>query len=181
MVRIKVNPLSRGFVTHNPTVPMEKVEKPKVDPAWKELNAPESFSLLKNPKNWTLVVREYTAPSSLEQSTPTSATSLMGRTNMTNYKPGEALMAAGLQAHALAEFLRDKRIGLDAYVLHTRTSSIVTVGAFDSPDDPDLQRTKRRLEALSFRADPRASTTAAIKSDPIGLIPHPLPMEVPHF
>jgi hypothetical protein len=179
MVRVKINPLARSFVVRNPTVPAEKVESPKVDPAWKELNAPESYSLLKNPKAWTLVVKEYAGPTSIQQQT--SSSSVMGKLSQPDFKPGEAMAAAGLQAHHLAEFLRDKRIGFDAYVLHTRFSSIVTVGAFDSPDDPELQRTKRRLEALSFKADPRSSGAGTAGGDPIGLFPHPLPMEVPHL
>ena len=179
MVRIKVNPLARSFVTHNPTVPVDKAEKPKVDPAWKELNAPESYSLLKNPKAWTLVVKEYTAPTSIQQQS--GPPSLMAKLTQPDYKLGKAMEAAGFQAHTLAEFLRNKQIGFDAYVLHTRFSSIVTVGAFDGPDDPELQRTKHRLEALSFKADARAASSAGIKGDPIGLLPHPRPMEVPHF
>jgi hypothetical protein len=179
MVRVKVNPLARSFVTPNPTAPPEKVERPKVDPAWKQLNAPESYSLLKNPKPWTLVVKEYAAPTTIQQQG--MASSIMGKSNQPDSKPGEAMRAAALQAHSLAEFLRNKAMGFDAYVLHTRFSSIVTVGAFDSPDDPELQKTKRRLESLSFRADPRAPSAQPIKGDPIGLMTHPLPMEVPHF
>jgi hypothetical protein len=179
MVRVKVNPLSRSLVVPNPTAPPEREERPKVDPAWKELNASESYSLLKNSKAWTLVVKEYAGPAKLQQQGMPA--SFLGKGSQPDYKPGEAMRAAGLQAHALAEFLRNKQIGFDAYVLHTRFSSIVTVGAFDSPDDPEIQRTKRRLESLSFRAAPGAASGAPVTGDPIGLIAHPLPMEVPHF
>src|SRR5262249_22143287 len=65
-------------------------------------------------------------------------------------KPGEALGAAALQAHELAKLLRDPRLGFTAYVLHTRTSSIVTVGGFNALNDAEMQRVQRQLAALRF-------------------------------
>jgi hypothetical protein len=176
-----VDPLERSFVVRNPTAPVPKNEGLKIDPAWKELNASESFSLLKNPKTWTLVVKEYNGSVCMQDRKKDTSTFLEWLTR-SGHTPGEGINAAGFQAHHLAEFLRDKRIGFDAYVLHTRTSSIVTVGGFDGPEDPEMARTKERLEKLSFRADPRGgAAVATIKGDPIGLFVHPLPMEVPHF
>jgi hypothetical protein len=181
MQQTAVNPLSRSFVTRNPAAPAAKSEGAKIDPIWKELNASESYSLLKNPKTWTLVVKDYSGATAIQQRSETAGlTDFLGRMGL-KVAPGEQLNAAGKQAHGLAEFLRDRRIGLDAYVLHTRTNSIVTVGAFDSLDDPELQRTKQRLEAMTFKADTRNPNASAIKGDPIGLFAHPLPMEVPHF
>jgi hypothetical protein len=175
----RVNPFTRSFVTRNPAAPKSQGEAPKVDPAWKELNASESYSLLKNPKPWTLAVKQYTGATVLQNRQ--ESTDFWDKLRRLGRNPGEGITAAGFQAHHLAEFLRDKRIGFDAYVLHTRTNSIVTVGGFDGPDDPELQRTKERLERLSFRADGRSQAAATIKGDPIGLFAHPLPMEVPHF
>jgi hypothetical protein len=177
---VRVNPFSRSFVTRNPVAPQSKNEAPKVDPAWKQLNANESYSLLKNPKPWTLVVKQYTGSVSIQDRREPS-TGMFDWLTKSGRKPGEGIDAAGFQAHHLAEFLRDKNIGFDAYVLHTRTSSIVTVGGFDSPNDPELQRTRDRLERLSFRADPHSQPAANVKGDPIGLFANPLPMEVPHF
>jgi hypothetical protein len=176
-----VNPYTRSFITRNPTAPAPRVEASKVDPIWKELNAPESYSLLKNPKPWTLMVKEYAGTTSVQNRS--ESTGILDKLSPIGRKPGDGINAAGLQAHQLAEFLRDKRIGLDAYVLHTRTSSIVTVGGFNGPDDPELQRTMRRLQSLSFKVDPRAAAAnpAMIKNDPIGLSSRPLPMEVPRF
>ncbi|MGH9678120.1 MAG: hypothetical protein ACRD36_13535, partial [Candidatus Acidiferrum sp.] len=57
--KVRVNPFSRAFAIHNPTIPIEKPVAAKFDPAWKSLNAGESYSLLKNPKTFTLVVKDY--------------------------------------------------------------------------------------------------------------------------
>jgi hypothetical protein len=179
MIKRRVNPLERSFVARNPTVPQPKAEPVKFDPIWKELNAPESYSLLRNPKPWTLIVKEYVGASHLQnQSEKAGLMEVLGKMGI---RPGEQIGAAGKQAHALAEFLRDKRLGFDAYVLHTRTSSIVTVGGFSAPDDPELLRVKRRLESLSFRPDPRSPAATSVQGDPVGLLTHPVPMEVPHF
>jgi hypothetical protein len=172
------NPLRNCFVTRNPTAPPPKVDAPKVDPLWKELNAPEPYSLLKNPKSWTLIVKEYPGIGKIDNRA--EARSVVQRDSMLGPKPGDGITAAGFQAHKLAEFLRDKHIGLDAYVLHTRSASYVTVGAFDSPDDPEMKKMIRQLQALSFRTAPQGSPTN-IKGDPIGLLPQPLPVEVPRF
>jgi hypothetical protein len=177
---VRVNPLARGFVTRNPTAPAPKNDAPKFDPAWKQLNSSESYSLLKNAKPWTLVVKQYVGATSLQDRREPS-TGLFDWLTKSGRKPGEGIDAAGFQAHHLAEFLSDKKIGFEAYVLHTRTSSIVTVGGFDGPNDPELQRTKERLERLSFRADPNSPPVQGVKGDPIGLFANPLPMEVPHF
>ena len=57
--------------------------------------------------------------------------SSLGRLTGLGGRTGEALGAAGLQAHELARFLRTPQLGLgfEAYVLHTRNKSVVTVGA----------------------------------------------------
>ena len=41
-------------------------------------------------------------------------------------------------------------MNLEAFVLHTRASSLVTVGEYDSPTDPDLLAKQRILSNLTF-------------------------------
>ena len=131
-----VNPFQSAFVCHNPTVP---VEKPKDDDnlplRLKKYNAHESYSLLKCPKPYTLVVRAYKNAATL-QSQSTSG-SIMGMTR----KPTNLLSANEHEAHKVAEVLRNKQLGFEAYVLHTEFNSYVTIGGFDSPDDPRLVQT----------------------------------------
>jgi len=41
-------------------------------------------------------------------------------------------------------------VGLEAFVLHTRNASIVTVGQFDGPTDPALLEAQRMLQRMTF-------------------------------
>jgi hypothetical protein len=165
---VRRNPLHTAFVVRNPTVPADPKPTNKFDPFWKELNKEESFSLLKNPKAYTLVVKEYRGVSSLQPRTATS--SFLEKLSLSN-KGREVLDAGASNAHNLAETLR--KLKFDAYVLHTRMSSIVTVGAFDSLDDPNLLRVQEQLAAL------RQQLANQQGGDPLQLMVQAIPMEVP--
>ena len=71
-------------------------------------------------------------------------------------KGADVLRASAEQAEAMAKALREMKdkfgnpMGLDAYVLHTRTASLVTVGQYDSPNDPELLEKQRILNTLTF-------------------------------
>jgi hypothetical protein len=116
------------------------VEKPKQDSdlgqRLKEYNAHESYSLLKCPKPYTLVVKAYKGEAMLQSQS--GSNSLMETMGM---KFGSVLNANGNEAHKMAEFLRNKQLGFEAYVLHTEYNSYVTIGGFDSPEDPRLLQT----------------------------------------
>jgi hypothetical protein len=169
MGRATVNPFSHSFVIHNPTVP-QQVQKPKFDPFWEKLNADEEYSLLKAPGAYTLVVKVYQGVSVVRERSWSE--SLLDKFGLGGNQPGDLLGASALQAHEVAKLLRDpQRFNLKAYVFHTREASIVTVGSFKSPDDPDLDRTRRQIAALSFRT--------AQNTDPIGLMNPPRIIEVP--
>src|SRR5205814_1451749 len=53
-----INPFAKAMVMPNPTLPQQRAAQ-NVDPALKELNEGESFSLLKNKAPWTLLVRVF--------------------------------------------------------------------------------------------------------------------------
>jgi hypothetical protein len=175
--RLVASPFARSMVVRNPAVRQAPTPKPTYDPDWEKWNSGEKFSLLENPKGWTLVVKEYSGNTVIQsQGDSDSMLSKM----IQRLKPAEGLNASAKQAHALAEFLRQPQLGFDAYVLHMRTSSIVTVGGFDGPDDPALLRTQERLAKLSFVADPTAQPAGAKpQGDPIKLFARPIPMQVP--
>jgi hypothetical protein len=160
-----VNPFSTAFVTRNPSIPAQQVNH--YDPGLEKFNAYEDYSLLKCPRPWTLVVKQY-AGYKVVQSAATPSSGFMSKLWGGANKPGEALNAAGAQAHELARVLR--QLNFESYVLHTRTNSLVTVGAFSSPNDPDMKRVSQMLAALKQRLG---------QSDPIQLIPTPIPMEIP--
>src|SRR5262245_8895512 len=54
----KVNPYSQALVVRNPAIP-GNANRPKFDPFLIKLNQDEEFNLLKNPKPYTLMVKEY--------------------------------------------------------------------------------------------------------------------------
>jgi hypothetical protein len=158
--RERVNPFTRAFVVRNPLIPNQTIANNKPDPVLKTLNADEKYSLLKNSKSVTLVVKEYNG-SAILQSTKAVTTSFMDK--LFGSRQGDMLGAAALQAHETARVLR--KLEFDAYVLHTRTSSIVTVGGFDSRDDPNLAKIQKAITTLKITA--------------LDLYTNPLPMDVP--
>jgi hypothetical protein len=168
-----VNPFKTAFVAPNPTTHAEKsAADNKPDPHLKEYNADESYSLLKCRKPWTLVVKSYRGAAVVQAQSMSS--SVMEKLGL-GKKAGELLNANAKEAHQVAEFLRNKQLGFEAYVLHTEYNSYVTVGGFDGPDDPKLDQMQRLfisemnrpgsgLNQLHFRAQ---------------FFPQPLPMPVP--
>ncbi len=161
--REEVNPFTKSFATRNPTVPAEKQDKPKFDPFLIKLNAEESYSLLKNKSAWTLAVKEYRGATLTQPITPNAGGSILEKLGFGPNKPGEALNASALQAHETARVLR--RLEFEAHVLHTRNSSIVTVGGFRGIDDPGLAQASAQLASLDLKA--------------LALFAQPLPMEIP--
>jgi hypothetical protein len=132
-----INPFQSAFVCHNPTVPVEKAKQDiDMGQRLKEYNAGETYTLLKCPKPFTMVVRVYKGESMVQSQT--GSRSVMDKMGM---KFGSVLNANGNEAHKMAEFLRNKQLGFEAYVLHTEYNSYVTIGGFDSPDDPRLVQT----------------------------------------
>jgi hypothetical protein len=165
-----VHPFHLAMVVRNPTVPNDAPARPKWDPLWKKLNADEEYSLLNNPKRFSLLVKEYQGIRAVQQQKGSSG--FLSALGLGGANPGEALDATARQAHELARFLRHPNHGLKAWVLHTRNSSLVCVGGFDGPDDPEFQRLKQRVAGLRF-------TPKGGGADPVGLLPDPIPIEIP--
>jgi hypothetical protein len=158
---VRVNPFRTSFVVHNPTVPVER-PKEQPDPLLKELNAGESYSLLKAAKPWTLMVKDYHRATVIQDA---------GRSNFLGKLVGRHdadLDAMAKQAHEIAKVLRAMQ--LESYVLHTRWGSVVTVGNYSTANDPALVQMQRRL--ANFRLVPQAGP-------PIEFFAVPVPMEVP--
>jgi hypothetical protein len=167
---IRISPFVNAFVTRNPTLPRAQPANAENYSALKSLNASEDFSLLKNKHAWTLLVKGYGGTSTI-QSVSTSS-SFVEKLWGTNSK--DVLGAAGATAHNFAEVLRSPQFGFESYVLHTRDKSLVTVGGFDSPDDPRLQETRNKLE--QFR---RRNIEMARGADQLQLAEFFIPMRVP--
>lgn len=151
-----VNPYAEAKIVRNMTLPKQQVSV--ADDFLIKLNQGEPLSIMKSSKKWTLKVKTFNTPVTKggQESQGTSTGRSGPSTGMGASKPGQWLDATAQQATKLCEALRglqdeNKRpVGLDAFVLHHRTGSMVTVGQYDTPEDPALQLDMRRLQAMSF-------------------------------
>ena len=167
---LEVNPFATAFVARNPSLPPTPQSQNKPDdPFLKELNAGVEYSLLQCNRPYTLAVKEYHGISVIQPRSGASA--FLDKIGLG--RKTETLSASALQAHELARVLRE-HLHLEAYVLHTRRSSIVTVGGFDGLDDPELQRMQRQLASLSLQPG-----TPGGSMDVLQLFSPPIPMRVP--
>jgi hypothetical protein len=162
------NPFLNSFVARNPTVPREATAAKQEDPNYRRLNAGEDYSLLNCRKPWTLVVATYQGAHVIKDSAASG--SFLER--LWGGSGGEVLAASGQNAHNLAEALH--KLGYDAYVLHTRWGSVVTVGGFDRADDPRMDEIRQSLKTrMQFNSQ------GTQKVMPLPILSNPLPMEVP--
>jgi hypothetical protein len=159
-----VNPFPNSFVVPNPTVPQERKAENKNDPFLKKLNAHESFSLLRCKKSWTLIVAAYQGMHTIQPTEPSKVPSIFD--NLWGSNTGELLEASGQNAHNLADAMR--KLGFEAYVLHSRGGSLVTIGGFDRPDDPRMDEVQRALASYSAQL-----------SQHVQMLAQPVPMEIP--
>jgi hypothetical protein len=164
----QVSPYAYALATRNPTVRAPKADPNAPDPRWKDLNDGRPYNLLKCGKPWTLVVKQFQGIGVMQSR---SESSKFLELLSFGSKPGDVLEASAKQAEEVAKFLR--AANFEAYVLHTRSGSIVTVGAYDSADDPRLRQTAEKLAGKRL-----------INNDKDGLFqlfPQPLPMKVPQL
>lgn len=165
--RYPVNPFHSAMVVPNPTLPPQKKSVAKVDPLWKKLNAYESRSLYKCPKPWTLAVQEFRGAHVIQSATESS--SFLDKLGIGDHL-GQRLDNSAKMAQQVCDMFR--KLGFKSYVLHTRYNSVVTIGEFDSLNDPALLRTQEQLSHLTFKNGKTGES--AFK-----LFAKALPMEVP--
>jgi len=146
-----LNPYAQAFVTPNPTIPRAAVAPTSsVDEFTMRLNEGRPHNLLKAKKPWTLAVKQFSAPASISSA---GSTKSMGRTGSDG---ADVLNAGAEMAEQLVRMLRGMKDkdgrskSEEAFVLHTRVGTLVTVGQFDGPDDPALLETRRRLMKMNF-------------------------------
>jgi hypothetical protein len=178
----RLNPYTTAFVVRNPAAPQaaQQVQQPGLDPFIVKLNEGRPYSLLKSNKNWTLAVKSFTSP--VEIVSKDTGTSLMRKFGMS--KGGDVLAAGAEQAEMMAKAIRQMRgpkgesLNLEAFVLHTRSASLVTVGQFDGPDDPALHAAQRTLASMKLYVNDKGAPIApnATPSLPFAnLLPMPIP------
>jgi hypothetical protein len=149
---VPVDPLQSGMVVHNPTVPVQATSEQNASDMklLRALNENEPYSLLKCPKPYTLVVKQFSLPVQLEQEKKKN-TSMFDKFSFNWFQEKQEDYAA-LNAHNLAELLR--KANKEAYVLHTKHCSYVFVGNYASKDDPQLKHEQDLLPQLNRMLDP---------------------------
>jgi hypothetical protein len=158
-----VNPfLFSAFPVRNPCVTEAPADESKAEIEFlRTINSAESLSVFNCKKKMTLAIKEYKTGAVLQDDQKLTKAFLNQRAGRQD--------VAGQNAHNLAEGLR--KAGLtDAYVLHVRYGSWVTVGAFDGPQDPNLPGMLSFLEGYLRSEQLR----------PLDLLPRPIPIQVPH-
>jgi hypothetical protein len=164
-----VSPFVRAFVCRNPMVKAQTVAKEdeKVDMgALRKWNSDEQFSLLKCPKAVTLAVKVFHTPFMMHDRNTSST--LWEKLSGSNAN-GVDITAAN--AHQLVQSLRN--LGLEAYVLHTKFTSVVSIGGFNGPDDPAL-RSMQDLWSRKLREERFAYAQTQVQ-----FLPNPVPMAIP--
>jgi hypothetical protein len=133
------SPFSRAFLTVNPLWQGE-VRDVEQDNLIADLNAGYKYSLLNNKGKYTIVIATFQGGSVVQvgNSSATKATGFFER----NF--GTGLNDGGEHAMQLTDKLRSaKKYGYDtnyeAWVFHDKFKSIVTIGSFDSKDDPRIR------------------------------------------
>ncbi len=120
--RKKKGPMGHALITRNPLIPREYFVPEGIDEFVQKINSDVPYSLLQCPSKYTVKVATFTGKVVLDQH------------EIEAYENGKPLQSrlekAGIQAETLAIALRKK--GYEAYVLHDRNLSIVTVGSFDT-------------------------------------------------
>ncbi len=172
-----VNPFKTAFPARNPAISEEQAAaaEPIDIKLLRALNAQEPLSLLQVKKPFTLVIKQFNTQqvvvrSKNEQEKFFAEQTSKGLTLERSGSRGDDFgdRAAGY-AHSLAEQFR--RSGLpEVYALHTKYCSFVTVGGYDSLQDPRMTQMQDNLESR-FQMDAYRA---------IGLLERPAPMAVPH-
>jgi len=166
-------PISKAFLVKNPLLPPDELAKRNRDPLILKLNSGIDHSLFENKGKFTLIVASFfgksqVAPKKFQQFE-----------NMFKDESKVSLDAAADESWKVMSTLR--QLGFDAYVYHDRYKSIVTVGSFKSPNDPEIQRLvdkfrakeerdpktgKPMLLAVNLQIDPKKKT-AVLLDDPL--------------
>jgi hypothetical protein len=121
-VRLTRGPLGRAFVTRNPLLPGEYFVAKGLDPFVVEMNKSLPYSLLRNPKKFTVKVATFRGVDSMKKEEFEEKIKKNGNQSKID--------VAAENATKLCASLRKK--GIEAYEFHDISESIVTIGSFDS-------------------------------------------------
>lgn len=177
-----LNPYLSATVAPNPLIPHElQPASTHSDPFIVKFNEGCPYNLFKATKEWTLAVKSFNVPVQIVgKDTDTTAMRKSGPT-----KGANALAAGAIQAESMAKMLREMKgptgqsLGLESFVLHTRNSSIVTVGQFDSPNDPALAQIQKILTSFKLNVSEDKMGIKPVGNAPTLLDAQTVPVRIP--
>lgn len=145
------SPLSRAFMTANPLFDGEIRDQEK-DSVITDLNAGQKYSLLQNKQKYSLIVATFHGGSVVQVNGTDSSRAL----GFFERHFGKSLDECAERAMSLTEKMRTAtKYGYDAdfeaWVFHDRYKSVVTVGSFDSKDDPRIRSLVSQFGGKSTR------------------------------
>lgn len=123
-------PLYKAHLAPNPLLTPQEVAARRKDPLLVELNVGQPFSIAENKGRYTLIVATFEGKSTITLSRANELDKVI--------KSG-SLDESGYRAMELAATMRAQK-NLPAYAFHDKFRSVVTVGSFNSPDDPEIQK-----------------------------------------
>lgn len=148
-------PMGGAFMTVNPLISSEELAEleRKRDPLLKRLNSGSEYSLLKNPGRYTLIVATFKGKQlGVSMSSPKDELDRKILSFDNKLKVDMSLDKASYEAWSMAKTMRNQ--DKEAYVYHDRDRSVVTMGSFETPDDPRLLRLAESLKAR-YITDPQ--------------------------
>lgn len=166
-----INPFQRAFPARNPSLPKEQGPNTSEEDLnfLRKVNKNEPFSLLECKKPYTLAIKQFNMQGKPVRDTQEAKGFLKSFDYLPFTKPlGQWEDLTAKNAHTVAEALRKSGLP-DTYVLHCKHCSYITVGGYDSLDDPRLRAMQNFLETgLKHQAYQQ-----------LEFFPRPVPMPVP--
>ena len=147
-----LNPFKTAMVVMNPIrKEIKEGDVPKIEPFIVKINEGEEHGLLKSKKAWTLQVKSFTVPMRVVNEKTDDSVFQKAIQAIAGKKSFLDLTAE--QAQELVKVLRHPKMKegpFDAMILHHRTGSLVCVGQYDTPNDPELVRVQKILQSITF-------------------------------
>jgi hypothetical protein len=157
---IQINPYFQAFASRNPTYRDEqKPDTSEEDAIIKKLNSGRPYNMLAAcGGHYTLIVKVFEGGRVVQaQSTSDKFLETLGLG-----KEGEVIDATRKQAEEVARVLREQ-MKLDAYVLHTRTGSVLSIGILDDPESPAAKQLVERIKNIRFTKDEKTPPPPAFQ------------------
>ncbi len=185
-----LNPFGVSTVVPNPSIKRAQAQELPLDKVVIDMNKDEPLSVLTIKKAWTLTVKDFPIQATTQVNqqeggiigkmfNKSDSAAQFDRMAVTAVEFAKTIRSPAMQqaAQQAANRLGMPTVSLDAYVLHLQTGSRVTVGQFDSLEDPALAATQRLLANMAFEI--RDTPTGPAKQDLRRMFDGITPMPVP--